>query len=143
MEEETLQDRYQRLKILADAYSTVIMAVYDGEQIEKVEPRIMREAFRKIDALAPQGEKEKRNSRSWIGLTNKSGQKIYEGDILKVKDTLWLVEPIGSLERDGQYYGLCVSVNGNGDNYFIDQSILAGEVIGNIFENPELLKGPA
>ena len=46
--------RCQRLEILADAYSAVIMAVYDGEKIEKVEPRIMREARRKLDALASQ-----------------------------------------------------------------------------------------
>ena len=44
----------RRLEILAGAYSAVIMAVYDGVKIEEVEPRMMREAERKLDALPSQ-----------------------------------------------------------------------------------------
>ncbi len=77
----------------------------------------------------------------FIGLLDKNGKEIYEGHLIQTKDgTVWLVEPIGSLERDGNNYGLCVSPNGNGVNYFIDKSILAGKIIGHICENPELLK---
>lgn len=76
----------------------------------------------------------------YIGLKNKNGKEIYEGDWIKADNQKWLVEPIGSLERDGHYFGLCVSPDGNGDNYFIDESILKGEIVGNIHENPELLE---
>jgi uncharacterized phage protein (TIGR01671 family) len=76
----------------------------------------------------------------FTGLKDKNGKEIYEGDIIKVKTIHWLVEPLNSEERDGDNYGLCVSPNGNGENYFLDKSILEGEVIGSIYENPELLK---
>lgn len=75
----------------------------------------------------------------FIGLKVKDGTEIYEGDIIENDDYIWLIEPIGSLERDGNNYGLCASPRGNGENYFIDDSVLNGVVIGNIDENPELL----
>jgi len=75
------------------------------------------------------------------GLRDKNGKEIYEGDILDVDGTPWLVEPIGTEERDGGKFGLCASPYGSGEAYFIDKSILDGKVIGNIWDNPELLKG--
>ena len=75
----------------------------------------------------------------YIGLKDSKGKEIYEGDVIKTKKYLWLVEPIGSEERDGNQYGLCVSKDGNGKCYFIDSSILAGEVVGNIYENPKMI----
>ena len=76
----------------------------------------------------------------FIGRNDSQSTKIYEGDLIQTEEILWLVEPIGSTERDGRYYGLCVSNKGDGNNYFIDESILAGVVVGNIYENPELLE---
>ena len=70
----------------------------------------------------------------YIGLnTLKSNEEIYEGDVIYVNNRKFLVEPIGCEEQDGNQYGLCVSLNGNGINGFIDSSILKGKVIGNIF----------
>ena len=75
----------------------------------------------------------------FTGLRDKNGKEIYEGDIMRVDETRWLIEPISVQERDGLNYGLCASPWGNGVNYLIDKSILVGEVIGNIYENPGFL----
>lgn len=42
---------YKKLDILSKAYSKVIMRVYDGERIEKVEPEEMKKANRKLANL--------------------------------------------------------------------------------------------
>ena len=75
----------------------------------------------------------------FTGLKDRNGKEIYEADVIQTKEFKWLVEPINSLDRDGQVYGLMVSINGNGECFPIDKGILEGIVIGNIYENPELL----
>ena len=116
---------------------------YLASFIRRVIPEIIREhggeAFSQHESYLPNGGVIDEYLTQYIGLKDRDGREIYEGDIIKTKETTWLVEPIGSLEKDERYYGLCVSVNGGGENYFIDQSILAGEVIGNIYETPKLL----
>lgn len=78
----------------------------------------------------------------YTGLTDKNGKKIFEGDILRHADgnilkTVWNDRKYGfaaqcvkgSILLQGCKWGLC--------EYGSDQV----EVIGNIFDNPELLKG--
>ncbi|PGB02060.1 YopX family protein [Bacillus toyonensis] len=79
------------------------------------------------------------NMLQFIGQNDSKGTKIYEGDIIETSENRWVVESIGSKERDGQI-GIGASVNGDGENWPIDESILSGTVIGNIFLNPELLE---
>lgn len=74
----------------------------------------------------------------YTGLNDKKGKEIYEGDILKV-----LIDEIQEDMRQYENYQVnfregCFAVNdlAIGENY----SSRELEVIGNIFENPELLK---
>lgn len=78
----------------------------------------------------------------FTGLHDKNGQEIYEGDIIQMKD-----------EFNTKYNRLVVYVNQSG-RYHLEKTLyenireaitdIAGrnraEIIGNIYENPELLK---
>lgn len=77
------------------------------------------------------------------GLTDKNGKKIFDGDIVKT----YLYEPkglanyeIGCINSDDTKarFVFCIEEG----NYGIDNSNVF-EVIGNIHDNPELLKGGA
>ena len=79
----------------------------------------------------------------YTGLTDKNGKKIFEGDILEgdLEDSLdpgakWRSEVIW-----GKFGWNC---KGNKISLPMDEyDIREGEVIGNIHDNPELLKGSA
>lgn len=74
----------------------------------------------------------------YTGLTDKNGNLIWENDIVKheVSDT------IGTIKwYQEDYVGWCVDDIVIDEQQFTDEMWCECEVIGNIFDNPELLKG--
>lgn len=93
--------------------------------------------------------------REFTGLHDKNGLEIYEGDIIEGQSYLYGYE----LKDNKQFYykgivefetqcdvGLCWIVNNGSGSWNLNQTVhrnmidyCTGQVIGNIYENPELL----
>ncbi|EOO05013.1 hypothetical protein IAW_05832 [Bacillus cereus str. Schrouff] len=74
---------------------------------------------------------DKKTVGQYTGLTDKNGKRIYEGDIIRFKD-----KNLDSVEREE------ISFNDGGfgtEDWWL-RDIGECEVIGNIYENPELLE---
>jgi uncharacterized phage protein (TIGR01671 family) len=90
--------------------------------------------------------------QQYTGLKDKNGKEIYEGDILQVKDErtikkCWKLEvKFGEVDFGRDAYTNCIGFYATEIGYNCEQGLghpLSYEsclVIGNIFENPELLK---
>ena len=75
----------------------------------------------------------------YTGRTDKNGKKIFEGDIIKGK----VHEMNGYRIRKGvvEYHGVGFIMNLDPNSWYDQKNIpLDCEVIGNIYDNPELLK---
>lgn len=69
----------------------------------------------------------------YIGLKDKNSKEIYEGDIVLTDEANWIAQVI--YRRD---CFMCIGLDGKG--FSCECNWEKFEVIGNIYENPELLK---
>ena len=71
------------------------------------------------------------------GLTDKNGKEIFEGDILKVND--WL-EVVSFSEEKAMFVSKEIGFPETSLYDLFNTDIFEVEIIGNIYENPELLE---
>lgn len=76
----------------------------------------------------------------YTGLTDKNGKKIFEGDIVKHFNASDVGVDIGKVCWDDKYCQFYRTSNSGMYNYRVGADC-SYEVIGNIYDNPELLKG--
>ena len=76
----------------------------------------------------------------YTGFDDKNGTKVFEGDILKLKRHLYVIEWVNGCLYASQKN--CLKSNVSARYLLIKGLVKDGaEVIGNIYENPELLEG--
>ncbi|PGC72659.1 YopX family protein [Bacillus wiedmannii] len=75
----------------------------------------------------------------YTGLSDKNGEEIYEGDILEFSGN---VVALGIVKYN-ENFATFQACNGNSGWLFGNESGTNIEILGNIYENPELLKGAA
>jgi uncharacterized phage protein (TIGR01671 family) len=112
--------------------------------------------FATSEAVMPDGEWYKVKLMQWTGLVDKAGTRIYEGDILRqphsdimprfIGKVVWLVVWLNEVDVPGRggvcSYGYYIRGGKNPTTTSSLNPIQSEmfEVIGNIMENPELVK---
>ena len=74
----------------------------------------------------------------YTGLTDKNGVKIFEGDIIK-STTSGTIGKVGYYPEEGAFMVLFNASSGYCVGY-LDINMSTIEIIGNIYDNPELIK---
>ena len=76
------------------------------------------------------GPFEDYNIMQYTGLKDKNGKEIYEGDIAKCDNTIWVVR---FDDENAQFF-----IKGGSMTTAVSR-LKFGELIGNIYENPDLI----
>jgi uncharacterized phage protein (TIGR01671 family) len=111
---------------------------WDGENMMCNLDSINLEELR-LGVFSEDGETHKPATyMQYTGLKDKNGKEIYEGDIVKVNNRSSLYEVVW--ETSGAYFRVKSQLSDSGFAFHVlDQYNDRLEVIGNIYENPELL----
>lgn len=100
----------------------------------------LTEEYNYLDALYLSDGDEDVVIMQWTGLYDHGGKKIFEGDIMKINNNMGTFEHLAEMFWDKPvgcfgYY----EYSSKRPPAYCD-GVPIGEVIGNIYENPELLK---
>lgn len=114
-----------------DEYGNWIYGLLTGNQHNLNEYAIFTQPYHEIYPI------EKETIGQYTGLRDKNGVKIFDGDIVKIGKILWKVEWFG----DFCEFRL-INVSNESDKSFLNyyKCKYDLEVIGNIYDNPELLE---
>lgn len=127
---------------------------WDGKKMFAVQGLVFE--YQKPTVIENIGENYKEDTDAkalmqFTGLNDKNGKEVYEGDFIRMKQQTWAyaehLMQVQWSEEYASFQAMVVSTLGHldgtakvGTPYSMSVATKHGEVIGNIYENPELLK---